>query len=735
MLLTLWSILVTVGSLFFFGLPVAEWLADTDMDRERIWVIAPFFGLGIITLASQNLVYLNVQLSVSALLLWPVGILLWIWLIAAGRLPKLLSVMPRPVLFAASAVYLVQGVGLLVIGARYYIARGWLDQFNYTAISQFLVDYPFSTLYGDIRNQPFLITAVNLKLDRIGVSIFQGFLSVSTLTDAKTVFEPAILLAPSLTMLAIYLLARRLDLSAPAAAFAAIGAGVVPALTTVHLESFFSQALGIPYLMILSLFAADLAERTNWKRVLAAAFILATGLSLYTEFHVIFVGTIALVLGFSAVPQREKVFRSALVFLLVNGIAVLMNFGALPSIYGILGRVAAPDILANIYPWAFTLEGLGRLWLGDAVFLARFKTWLWPLYIVFSISLLICAYLGLGLLFWKRKDNLSLSVLVLALLPVGIRLSNHYPYQFYKLLLSISPLLLLGLAGVLNYFHLARQRNGLFRNMVPAGMVALIFIFCAGSIGTTVISGIFPIVGRSDDALRMLSPGARQVQDMLSAMRGQSILVVSDDSYMNAWLAYFSRHNRVWLSNPRMSDVNIQGMQNFNDLPGEVFVLTPSAISGTLNPSIQPVWSADPYYLGKIAGQGWTLLLGIQNANGIEDWSGETGFWLGEGHTDVDLLSSKTGDATITAEFTPGPSLPDVPDRRFRLQVGQAFTLTTTIPNSGLQSFTIPVVAGLNHFSLSALDRATLRELPSGDARALILGVRGLRVNFGKHDQ
>lgn len=736
MVLTFWCILVTIGSLFFFGLPVAEWLADREADRERVWITAPFVGLGIIILALQNLVYLDVRIGISTPWLWVAGLALWVWLAKTGRISALFSAMPRALFLAMLAVYLAQGIGLVVIGAKYYVARGWIDQFNYTAIAHFLSDYPFSLSYEAILNQPILIKALTLKWDRIGVMIFQGFLSTSSFADPKTVFEPAILLAPALVVLSVYELARRFKLPARHVAFAAVAAGVLPAITTVQVETFFSQALGIPILLILPCFVFDLAERFTWKRLLGGALILAAGTTIYTEFHVIFLGIIGLIFCFEWFRSREKLWSYVFSAFSLVGASLALNIGFIYHVYDIFNRLAVADVLAGIYPWAFSLDGISRLWLGDVVLALQSPGWFPTFYQAWAVALLLIAYLGLGFALWRQRDSLTLSVTVLAILPFTIRIQGtQYPYQFYKLLLSVSPLLLLGVAAFVNALESTNLKIMLPAKRVNLGMIGLVILLCLCTAGTTIVGGIFPFGIRSIGAAHLLSPGARQVQDVLSSIRENNVLIVCKDGYMNAWLAYFARHNHVWVAYPILSDISVEGRQSFANLPGDIFVLACSPDDRFISRSTELVWSADPYRFWKITENDWALLLDIKNANGVEEWNGETAIWLGQGDTEVYVVSSKEGRLTITGEFTRGPSLPDVPERQLAIATDDGYSATIAITNEGMQSFSVPVIAGPNRIILRSLDKPSVTELLNGDARPLLLGIRGLGVNLGERNR
>jgi len=94
-MLTLWCILVSLVSLYFFGLPIASLLSKGENDQESKWVLAPFLGLSSVTLVLQNLVYLDLPIRITAPWLWAGSALLWIWVIRSGRFPSLFPRSPR----------------------------------------------------------------------------------------------------------------------------------------------------------------------------------------------------------------------------------------------------------------------------------------------------------------------------------------------------------------------------------------------------------------------------------------------------------------------------------------------------------------------------------------------------------------------------------------------------------------------------------------------------------------
>ncbi len=402
-MLTLVCIVVTIGSLWFVGIPVTLLLSEPHDDNEMLWIAAPFIGLAAVILFLQNLAYLDVPIRHSTHWLWGLVFFLWIWLIKSKRLKIFFQDIPYHLLLSAVGIYMIQGMGLLLVGAKYYVGRAWHDQFNYVATAQFLLDLPFSSSFKDVAGSPYLFRAVSNKCDRIGQSVFHAFIAVSSFTNAKSVFEPVILLAPFLSALAVYWLARKLSLSKWSSTMAALASGLLPSLAMVHLECFLSQALAIPLLLAWPALITEAIDRLSGKWLLISSLILAAAASIYTEFYIIFLGIIVLVIFARGFSRDKRTFlRIGLGSVLVLT-ALIMNPGYIRAIGVILGRIALPNVLRGIYPWAFSLEGLTRLWLGD--FGAGLLT-PWPQLLgLISLSLIFMACCGICLIMMRRRFN------------------------------------------------------------------------------------------------------------------------------------------------------------------------------------------------------------------------------------------------------------------------------------------------------------------------------------------
>lgn len=738
-MLTVWCIVISFGSLFFIGMPIALLLSRAGDDDSTHWILAPFVGLSVIILTLQNLAYLDVRIGLSAPWLWAAACLLWVWVIKKGRFIPLISAFPLRPLLSAFSVYLIQGMGLILVGASYYVGRAWHDQFNYTAIAQFLVDYPFSFSVNDISNQPFLFQAVSRKLDRIGQSIFHGFLSASTFTDAKTTFEIAILIAPPLITLAVYRLASQLMRSGTLALLAATAAGILPGIAMVHLESFFSQALVIPFLILWPYIISEAMKKAGAREILGASLILAAATSVYTEFYIIFVG-IGFLVALSDIPFHHKKGGGNLIYLMVIvATALLLNLWNVKSIVNIFERISIPGMFEGIYPYAKSVEGLRRAWFGDigAALKSPFK----DLGNVISLGLVVIAYCGLGISFWKRKEGFTLALLALALAPLAGMLKGGYKYQTYKLLLSISPLLPLGIALLIEHGkQIDFSVRPAFKKTVHAIIVILFISSSIGTLSMTVRSGIGKTqekIGRGG-AFKLLSPGTKSVQDKLATLHGQDVYILWKDdffngNFINGWLTYFARHNRVHIFNTLVGDANLESyIPPLKDFAEGAFILTPYPAQNAVGRSIRDVWTAEPYRLWKLSGADWVVMCDLENPNGLESAGGQQFFWVGGNDTVIKLIAGREGELIMNADFYPGPSLPESDTRNILIKTDKGYEKSLKIGVNYRFPIAVPISRGQNQITIYALDKPSLTTLPNGDARPLLLQIRGLHLQAFK---
>lgn len=630
----LWTFLCVffaIGSLFLVGLPIATLLSPKeDYNKEILWIIAPFLGLAIIVIFLQNLIYINLTLKQGTLIIWIITGLFWAWLLKSPR-KIIISKIPILLLCIAFIIYLIQGVGLLILDVDTYVGRGWHDQINYTLTAQSLMDYPFHYELQNLNDQPSALKGITIAhIDRIGAMLYQGFLASTLFTEAKITFEPAILILSFLSVLAIYQLAQELSLSKKNSLFTAAIGGSLPSLAAIHLECFFSQALATPLLLFWPILLSRIFTSRCWQSVLVAAIFLAGITSIYTEFYLIFIGFLCLALLFNiTIPAKTGIqeysinifkFRTSgvnklltFIFLLIAiiVIALALNPGYFTVFYDIINRSISANFLIGLYPWAGKLEGLSRLWLGD--FAAKNSyTILYFITNLISIILISFVYIGFGLKALKQKQWIAMACFLLSLLPIGIFLIGHreYEYQFYKLLLTISPLFPL---GIVLFFQ---QIN---RSISPLIFWITLLITSTSTIymgyGSTDIKS--QIALNRGGAFKMLTPEILEIQKKLSTPHKQNILINWQDdffngNFMNGWLNYFARYHKIWLTNPNVGDFN-NVLETFivklDSLPKKFLLLTPTLdnqlITGT---AVHKFWNNKHYSFFSIDGKNWALL-------------------------------------------------------------------------------------------------------------------------------
>src|SRR5580692_38469 len=191
-------ILVAMIGCFAIGLPatiLGVSACKARPDARDVWYYAPLVGVGFVILLCQNLLYVDVIIAKSAILVWVLAAAGWIWVLSSRSKRSLLLPVPWPALGFGAVVYLLHASGLLSLGASNYYGYGWGDMINYVAMAQFFADFPF---HSNLADQGFLVAAQSFKYDRIGQSVLHSFLMVSSGSDAQQSFGSTIFLSPFL---------------------------------------------------------------------------------------------------------------------------------------------------------------------------------------------------------------------------------------------------------------------------------------------------------------------------------------------------------------------------------------------------------------------------------------------------------------------------------------------------------------------------------------------------------
>jgi len=122
-------------------------------------------------------------------------------------------------------------------------------------------------------------------------------------------------------------------------------------------------------------------------------------------------------------------------------------------------------------------------------------------------------------------------------------------------------------------------------------------------------------------------------------------------------------------------------------------------------------------------------IISLNNQNGLEHAAdGSSLFWMGQGTTTLKILSPRKMIVRIEMALSPGPSVPETPSRRLRVEVPGAFVKTVTISSYPKFEILLPIDQGITNFNLTPLDQASLAKLPNGDTRPLLLQAKHIRI-------
>lgn len=736
-------IAVALLSPLVIGTPIRCLLSrDRPLD-ELDWIEAPFLGIAFIVVVHQALVYLNVPIRAALPFTWLVVVALWIAAASFGKIARSLRAFPRLAFAGALGVYLLHGAGLLWAGVDDYYGRAWSDESNYTAIAQFVSDEPFRSSINSVGQRPYLVRPITLKGERrIGQAVLQSFLSSSVGAEARLLFEPTILLGPALVFLGVLALCRILGRSTPSAFLVSAASALLPALALVHLESFLSQSLAIPLLVVLPALAWRITHAPDADHVVVAGAVLATAISVYPDFLLLYVVAIAPFLVATLASRKLRTLGhlcgAVALGLLLNPLTV----GSLPTIL----RGATRPVLGQLYPWALKVEGLARIWFGDGVKTSHHLIRLGMM--ATAVGLTIVGYLGLGLAGrpWRRSSSsdragtdirpLAIAILGLALLPLAIiaRDTNH-PYQFYKSLLTVAPLIALGLAFVAQGGRSGPSRRGA---ILPA--IALIAATPMTTL-MTIRSALSPAESRSGaDILR--APAMKSLSRYLASLSGKSLVYWSIDDqwapgYKNAWVSYFARRNRVWLCRPILLDQDlrdVRGAERFYDLgalPSDALFVSDNESAFLRPPRDEDRWRLEwtdgRHTVWSPSSNRWVTLANIASSREIEEKG--SFLWMGADYTALEVLAGASGVARIHASFVLGPNLPR--SSEVVLLVSRGAFEQSMVVGSGPGVIEVPVSKGLNRIMVRPVAAEGSRPLATGESPPLLLGMSGISVEDG----
>jgi hypothetical protein len=149
-----------------------------------------------------------------------------------------------------------------------------------------------------------------------------------------------------------------------------------------------------------------------------------------------------------------------------------------------------------------------------------------------------------------------------------------------------------------------------------------------------------PAIG-GGGAFKMTTSPTLWVQDRLEHIHDESVIVdwhgdEYDDGYVNAWLTYFARRNRVYLVNPHLNDGDasrwVEKLPTSTPSRGGLYLLKSSKLGPVEGRSASVQWLLPPYSLWSLQGSEWAYVSRISGPVGrLDDSALESAFAIEDG--------------------------------------------------------------------------------------------------------
>jgi hypothetical protein len=231
------------------------------------------------------------------------------------------------------------------------------------------------------------------------------------------------------------------------------------------------------------------------------------------------------------------------------------------------------------------------------------------------------------------------------------------------------------------------------------------------------------------------SPEMMVLATLLKSLNNTDVLISIRDSsngggFLNGWIAYFARNNRIYLTNSRISDISVPDLSmqkiNLSILPaGSILVNSAQESCGgeIAGLRVASLLENKMVHVSQISAPNWAFISQVDNPNGLEnDASGIPLIWIGDSPASMILYAGKNGLLKIHANLRPGQSIPVETTRNLEIT---NLDITRLIPVQGLASdrtIEIPVFSGRNEIKFQVIEKPT--QSLSNDPRTLLVMVK-----------
>jgi hypothetical protein len=541
------------------------------------WFFCGLAGFALCVLFLQNLVYLDVRINISgwiafAFALSGVAFSLKSWhrTRAPGRREDRID--PIWAALVVIVVFGCQAAALFHSGPANYYGKAHNDQVNYVLTAQFLADERFSTSPTQANEVPWLVIGVAWKYGRLGQSVANAYLGVVSLTDAKRSYGTLSIFVICLGALAVFVLGRSLGLPTIIAGVTACWWGMLPAVTKLHLDGFFSQASTLFVFPAVAALLYTTKRPIDRVQLTLQAILLAFLLCVYTELYIIGLGIVVSLLLFTGRARWSH--RIATVIIILIGSLLLAGF-YLPHLATFFSNQykAATNLPAysGLAPLGGTWQGWTQIFFGPASFsnvgLNRLPT-------MIALALIVIggfAFHGLSVV--KNRFLFTTLLVPLGALILLLSAAELPKYIFAKLLDTFTPFWV-----VLIALGFLRLSQGIFRHRAISQLSVLLSL-----LGLTALSffGSIPdwseVIERRGILASVDSDEARKCYAIAETKKNAGFVIIEGQDVLCAWLVYHTRHAKTYIDADLISDVAVPDRQYaFRRIPplsGDVTVL------------------------------------------------------------------------------------------------------------------------------------------------------------------
>jgi len=664
------------------------------------FLLYPFVGLSLIIILLQNLVYLNIPIKYSSflLLLFIVSGLIYTSVKQKIKLTEKWLVI---IVFISFSLF-INGIGYFKETAKHYIGYGWIDGYNYTTTAEFLKEYPFKTNYSSI-DKPYIVSAIAKKNDRIGQSVYQAFLSSIIFLPANFAYGAVSLLSVVLSFLSFLYIFIKLEFKSFISYCFSFIISILPAVSTIHLENFLSQALGTPMLIISIAYMFN-SKNISTKNLIVLALLIAGTNSIYTEYTP-FIILIMFLIILVKIALKEKVIEIIKGYILSILLAIFVNPFFLDGTIKIFRRTNLVNVLSHVYPFSHSAYGFNRLFFGD-LFIGNIINKYYLFILIFF--LIIISAIGFLILFIKKRNT---NIFFLLAFPIVSLILNiflrNYSYQAYKLLLSFFPLLFIGIAYLFEIL-LSYKR---FIKVFAIGVVILITYIPAKA--TFDLSNKAYIGGGRSIVKIINSYDQKQIYDELWSLKKKNIILNTNHPYELAWMVYFGRNNNLKFYTNFIGDFDTKMLKKFIYTDFSNLTSDSLTINGIMS---FPKVNKNKHVFASINGS-------------IEGSRENMWTWLGE-KMSMNIYSDKNNNMSLIFSVYRGPANKE--NRRLlkitNLTTKESHTISF-IDSVNLVKMPFTLQAGQNNFELETVYPKKIEFIPKNDRRIFMIQIKNLMID------